>query len=189
MTVFRSESANLRVTFPPEQFGMGDGVEQFYDTQGNTTSKRMPWQSAKFDMGMYSTESEGEISRLRQHPSIDDLFWEEREADTAALDTFGVTQGASAPPEGVTAEDRGRLEVLAAIAAKSLSEDKKVWALEEILWVDQRFNVTGFIAPSEERKAKVVRASLMTVLDILDEAGVWHEPRTGDTGAGAGSDG
>ncbi len=189
MTVFRSESAYLRVTFPPETFGMGDGVEEKFDANGNVVAMRMPFRSAKFQMGMYETDNEGEKKRLRQHASFDGLFWEEKEADTTALGAFSSQRGAKPPPEGVRGTDLDRLQVMADVSTKSLSEDKKGWAIAEMGWAVQRFHVTGFIIPTEDRKAKVVRAGMVTLMDILDEDGITDEPKSEDIGADQGLDG
>lgn len=189
MTVFRSESANLRVTFPPEQFGMGDGVEEVFDDNGDIRQKRMPFKSAKFQLGLYETDNHLEIKRLRGHVSFKAMFWEEKEADTTAIAAFTMERGAKAPPEGVTSDDRGRLLVMADVSSKTLSPDKKGWAIEEINWANSRFRVTGYLAPTEERKPKVVRAGLVTLLDILDESGITDEPRAGNIESSPGLDG
>ena len=116
MPTFLSTSRFQRVTFPPEQFGMGDGDEMFFDKQGNEVRKQLPHRAAKFDAGGLEENKPKRLEMLRKHPGNrangGDSFWEQSVQDAAGLSAFNGKASAALPEGGLTADDLRMLRVL-----------------------------------------------------------------------------
>lgn len=121
MPTFRSEHAELRVGFPPERFGLGEGWEEYFDNHGNVCKRKIPYPAVKFDFGV-AVVDETTAKRLRKHDGfLDRVFWEQSEVDTRALAGLQLAQAASLPDGGLTENDRGRLDEFARMAGKVLA--------------------------------------------------------------------
>lgn len=190
MAVFRSESAFLRVGFPPERFGLGEGWEEYFDEQGNPRKKRSPFPAVKFQMGEAEVDEET-AKRLRAHDGFGTRFWEENPSDTEALSTLQLKPGATMPEGGLTPEDLdllGRLKERAEV--KALPPKVKDKLAEDFAAAVVRFQVHGIKAPKEGDGVAAVQVRARDLIELLEEHGItaYAEPKQADSGDSAGAD-
>ena len=189
MPTFRSAHAELRVGFPPERFGLGEGWEEFYDEHGNPRKRKVPYSAVKFDFGQAVVDDKT-AERLRQHDGFrDGMFWEQPDIDTRALAGLRLAPTAVLPDGGLTDNDHGKLDEFTRMAGKVIAASSLNKAHEMLHWAMERFRVTGFTMPAEDRKPSVVRASMVLLLDLLREQGIVTdgEPEQAAAGNGEGA--
>ena len=188
MPTFRSAHAELRVGFPPERFGLGEGWESYFDEHSQERKKKLPYPAVKFEMGQ-AVVDDPTAARLRKHAGFESgEFWEQPEADTRALANLSLAPSATLPAGGLTQDDQARIVAFIAIANKVIAAGSVGKAQELMRWAVARFQVTGFNLPAEDRKPGVVRASMVLLLDLLREHGVVNdgEPEQAAAGDSAG---
>lgn len=182
MPTFLSSYRNLRVTFPYDRFGLGDGVEEFIDKQGNKMAKRLPWRPAKFTDGQLREDRPNRIEMLRKHGGNQanggSDFWEQPEADTAALTLLRGETNAFMPEGGLTPEDIADLEYLNTatrhLAPRAVDNTRK--RAEK---VHARFRVIGIQVPAKEFNITRLRGRVTEIMGVIADKGIWI-PKDGD---------
>jgi len=187
MPVFRSESAFLRVSFTPEQYGLGEGVEEYFDAEGNPRRKRAPLRPVKFIDGVASVD-DVTAKRLRQHRGFKESFWEEPASDSAALSTLSLAPGVTVPKE-ITQE---HWELLARIAKRCegiMPPRLKGQLIADYHEAVKVFQVHGTKAPLDTDGVAAAQVRCRDLLELLAAKGVKinAEPDPGDSGDGAGA--
>lgn len=196
MPVFLSASRFLRVTFPPEQFGMGSGVEEFFDKQGNALKKKLPHRPAKFEGGQLVETKEPRVEMLRKHPGNKanggDAFWEQSQADTAGISALHGKPVAHMPDGGLTAEDLADFRYLAK-AVKHLAPAALDNTRARVAKVHERFRILGVAVPPAEFNISRLKGRIVEVLGVLEDNGIWNgndaEQKPGNPGRGKAADG
>lgn len=189
MPTFIAKSRNLRVTFPFDRFGLGDGIEEFIDKQGNKVGKRLPWRPAKFDNFSLREERPNRVEMLRQHrgnrANGGDDFWEQPEADVAGIAALHGRTEAFMPEGGMTKDDIADLEYLTVatrvIAPRAVDNIRK--RAEK---VHTRFRVIGIAVPPLELNITRLRGRVTEIMGVIADKGIWTpsnaEQKRVDTG-------
>ena len=176
MPVFLSSSRFLRVTFPPEQFGMGEGVEQFFDANGNKMSKKLPHRPAKFDTGQLREEKPHRVDMLRKHPGNTanggSDFWEQSQADTAGISAIHGKPIASMPEGGLLPEDLADLQYLKK-AEKHIAPPAVDRIRERAGKVIERFRILGIAAPPPEFNIARLKGRVVEILGVIADCNIW----------------
>lgn len=196
MPTFRSVSAELRVSLTPENYGLGESWEKYYDQQGIEQTRKVPFGAIKFHDGVVEV-NEATAKMLRKHPSFqkraDALgrtdFWEDNPADMQALAELRSAPRAEPPKDGLGADDLERLGQLIR-ASKTVTPINAQKVIDLLEWGRARFNVIGVDFPTAETRPAVIRADVVKFLDLLEKHGITldDEPEPVNTGKGAGAD-
>lgn len=187
MPTFRSAHAELRVGFPPERFGLGEGWESYFDENSNERKRKLPFPAVKFELGQ-AVVDDVTAKRLREHDGFKSgEFWEQPEADTRALSNLSLAPSATMPAGGLTHNDADKIAAFIAMANKVIGAGSVVKARELLGWAMDRFQVTGFTPPEKDRKPGVVRASMVLLLDLLREQGIVSDGESESAAAGNGA--
>lgn len=185
MPTFLSTARFARVTFPPEQFGMGDGVETFFDKQGNSVSKKSPHRAAKFDAGRLEENKPKRIEMLRKHPGNrangGDLFWEQPVQDAAGMAALNGRMIASMPEGGLTDEDIAMLKALHR-SRKGLAPKAMDSIRAQAVKIYERFRMAGIQPPPPEYNINRTKARIIDMLGVIEDEGIW---KAGDDEDGA----
>ena len=184
-TVFMSTSASLRVSFPPEVFG----VTKDY------TGGDIHWPSVKFDDGTKKLNDEDSeeckvIGMLRIHSGNEcnggDSFWEQPEADTEAI--LGFQQFASGKPVSQASDkelidkDVARLKELEKWVTKPFAPPQRVKVCDTLDYLISRFDVVGMETPNPDSKTRTLKAACVRLLDYFEEEEIWKENKVENEG-------
>lgn len=194
--MFLSASRFLRVSFPPEQFGMGEGIEKFFDANGNEVSKKLPHRPAKFESGQLREDRPARVEMLRRHPGNmakgGSDFWEQSQADTAGVSALHGKAAATMPEGGLNAEDLADLQYLAK-AAKHVAPAAMDNIRKRVARVHERFRMLGIAVPPPEFNIARLKGRLVEILGVIEDCGIWNgsnaESKPVDSGRGKAANG
>jgi len=168
MAIFRSQSAKLRLSLPPEQFGMGIGVK----------GEDAPLQTVKFNNGMYISDNLQIIEGLRRHPANTKVvshtgdkrvsFWEESKEETIALNKFAGKPMAYAPDGGLSEEDTKDFETLNAIS-DTFPNPRRREIIAILQRVHERFSFTGVEYPDDDLSVRRTKGRAIEMMGILED--------------------
>ena len=165
MAVYRSPNSNLRLSFPPEQWGLGKDVY----------GKDAPFPTVKFEKGQYKTNSETLIEMMEKHPANrlngamkQAFFFEEREEDTAGIAALSGDPIAFIPNDGISPDDHKDIKVLRECSEK-FSAPRRKELIETVSRILTRFKVQGISIPSNEITMKRLKARMVETVGLLED--------------------
>lgn len=191
MSIFRSDKAAARVSFPPEQFGFGEGIETIFDPASGTHIKRKaPYRPVKFKDGMAEV-ADARMPLMRKHrgnrANGGNVFWEQSEADTKAFETLFI-KSAELPEGGLTNEDRELLVVLKR-HCKHIAPPESPNARERIAKAIERFRVRGIDPCPPQFTLARIKARAVELMGMIEDRGIWSAadegPSTADGSTGS----
>lgn len=188
MAIFRSDKAETRVSFPPEQFGYGKGIETVFDPQsGAHVQKQAPHRPVKFKNGVVDV-SDARLPLMRKHPGNranagdNAVFWEESEKDTKALEAMFM-QRAELPEGGLTDDDRQMLDALKR-NCKHIAPPEAPNVRERIAKVIERFKVRGIEPCQPQYSLQRIKARAIELMGLLEDKGIYEGTATPDGSTG-----
>ena len=183
MAVFRSAMSNLRVSFPPEQFGYGEGVEKMFDSQGKVVAKPAPFKPVKFELGRADV-SDSRLKMMKKHPGNKGnggmLFWEEQAEVTSLID--GVPfRGVSAetPEDGISDQDKKLLALLERACVR-FAPTETLSICDATAALVERFKIRGIEPATTKLDLRRIKARVIELMGLLKDKGIWD----GDAGQG-----
>src|SRR3990167_10944771 len=190
MPIFRSDKAEARVSFPPEQFGYGEGIDTVFDqSSGRHVKKPSPFRPVKFKNGEVDV-NDLRVPLMRKHPGNvkngGAIFWEQTEADTKALENLFI-RTASAPEGGLTEQDK---ELLTALKrnCKHIAPAEVLSARERVRQAIERVRGRGIDPCPSGFTIPRIKARVIELVGLIEDKGIWsaeHEgPDTADGGSG-----
>jgi len=186
MSVWRSLHPNLRVTFPPEQYGFGEGADYFYNEEGKRCQKPSPFKPVKFTEGAAAVVDQRD-EFMRKHPGNEanggSDFWEESEAATKALNVVSMTPTATMPVGGLQDDDIATLKAMERVT-KHLPPAGVPGTVNKCLTTIERFKITGISAPALDWPIRRIKARIIEILSVCEDAGIRAERTEDDDGAG-----
>lgn len=168
MAVYRSPNSNLRISFPPEEWGMGEDIY----------GKPAPFQNVKFKNGEFRTNKESLIERMSKHLANQAnggmkqaFFYEEKETDTAGIAALSGDPIAFIPNGGISPEDHNDINLLHECSEKFSAPRRKelIGVLTRVL---TRFKVQGITKPSEDIKVVRLKARIVETLGLLEDLAI-----------------
>jgi hypothetical protein len=160
----------LKIDFDPEIFGM----------RVNAFDNKVPFKGIKFNNFTYMTDDDQIIERLNRHPENEanggtGFRIESGEATKEMLDSAGTV---SVTSKDLDLSDRD-VEALDYIEKyKDDVPDDKSKILDLMDYVLDRFGITAIRVPHIKSKEKRVTLVAYEILDVLEEKGVWPEPKS-----------
>ena len=181
MAIFRSDRSQTRVSFPPEQFGFGEGIETVFDSvSGRHVKRQAPYRPVKFMDGVADV-SDVRLPFMRKHRGNKakggDVFWEESEADTKALSTLFV-KGAELPEGGLTDEDKALLSALKR-NCKHIAPPEAPNVRERIVQAIERFKVRGIDSCPPQFTIPRIKARVIELMGLIEDKGIWSADNEG----------
>ena len=163
MSIFRSTIRNLRVSFPPEQFGLGEDIE------GNPA----PYKPIKLIDGAYRTGNEKQVSFMRKHSGNKanggSDFWEENTKDSEVLEGAMSAAKAFFPVEGITEQDNNQLKFLAK-CCESFSPNQKAEVVQTLCDIMDRFEIIGLKKPETDMKIVRLKGRVIEIMGLLEDS-------------------
>lgn len=190
MPVFRSEWLNARVSFPPETFGMGEGVREVY-RDGALVKEKSPFRAIVFSDGYYKTDDSSKMTEmLRKHSGNKakggNTFWEENAADTEALNLVEGVPAVTLSGFVLNDQDEENLIYLEKATVR-FAPPQLQNVCKRAVEVMQRFGIVGMKPPTPEMGIRRTKARIIELLGVLEDAAIWvnsDEQGGGDTDGG-----
>lgn len=176
MYIVTSKSKKLKIDFDPQVYGL--------DT--NPFGKEVPYKGIKFNHHTYTTENENLVERLRMHPNYVESakqasrgsFWIESSQQTREmLSAQGVIKITNNSYD-LKVEDKEKLKYLDKYSS-DIPSNREI-LLNTLQEVIELFGISGIRVPSIKAKSTHISLVCLEVLDLLEESGIWPEPKSVD---------
>lgn len=194
MTVFRSTFHNARVSFPPERFGLAEGVNEIY-RDGALVKEKRPFRAIQFENGFFKVDDSSKMAEmLRKHPgnkansamsNVPPTFWEELAADTDAIMRAEGVPMVTQSDFTLSADDEENLIYLDK-AARNFAPPQVQNVCKRATEVMERFGIVGMKPPVPEMGIRRTKARIIELLGVLEDAQIWV---SGDEQGGSNTDG
>lgn len=192
----------LSVTAAVEDFGYemkpyGTSPEEHELVQYDHNRKPLGFKAIVFGVdGRYEARDPRVVDCLRRHPA--NLENGGNDFSEIPEEVLHATVGPIKPhakgtgEDVLTEEDTTLLERLNKRSERGILPKLIAGVLADMQEAVNRFQVIGFVMPEPDKKERVIKAKLITLLDLLEEAGIYLEgadEERGNTGPGAEADG
>ena len=182
MSVYRSTHNFLRVTFPPEQFGFGEGADYKFDEQGNRVAVPVPYRPVKFEAGAVKVIGPRD-DFMRKHPGNQanggSAFWEEDQNTTDVVDLMSGKPIATMPVGGLNDKDKEVLTYLEK-ACIHMVHTAIPGIHTRFEYVLERFNVVGLPPPEKDWNIRRTKARLIEVMGLMEDTGIFVNEESDD---------
>lgn len=164
-TVFRSASRSLRVSFPPEQFGMGE------DVKGNLA----PYPPVKFQEGVARVNSDKLLDLLRRHSGNEanggSYFWEEKPEVTQSYSLKDGDVLIGVKDFVMTDSIKSKIDKVDGYT-KKLIPPKIEDACKQASEIIDTLKIIGLKRPNPDLGVKRVQARLTELIGVLEDKGI-----------------